>query len=370
MIRKLLTVTLCGAIAGMLCLAYSDTLFTAWNHSRFFPSPSRFGDLYNLTNLRKFKERDYESQSVLKREELSAFTPHDDLHLYLFGDSFTNRIAGACYSAGQTTFERVGVSSREVSLDTSKINVLIIQNVERGITDRFNRRDYIPTFMHNAGFYTPAMKQTFERAASANAGVWADFGGGAVEERLQLLLGNYRPLLLLKEAKAWLNLELLGKVDGHNILSQDQQHVFYHNEASRTVGYTSSFYPVPDSVVAQFVEAMAEIEAHYRAMGFDYVYFVIIPNKATILAPHEGYNQLIPRIHRQALGRVPVLDMYRLLKNTTHTYHRGDGHWNKNGMKLWVEAVNYLLDSLADAPPAAASAQRQAPATTPAFSTR
>lgn len=343
MVRKLFIVMGIGLPLTFILVATLNVFYTAWVQSRFFPSPTQYGDLYNLTNLRAFKERSYITQSSVSEADLPPLVRRDSVHLYLFGDSFINRIPANCYGAGQTEFERVGVSSREVILNKDEINILIIENVERGIADRFSNKDYFNTFIENAGYYTPKAKRKSDRNASVNVGVWGDFGGSAVEERLQLLLGNYRPVLLLKEAKAWINLWLFDKVDGSTVLSHDGKHLFYYNEASRTVGPTSSFYSIGEELVAEFITNMETIEKHYLDMGFDQVYFALIPNKASILAPQEGYNRLIPRMQQQAAGRLAMIDMYSRLQNTTDTYHLGDGHWNKKGMRLWLEEVNKVI---------------------------
>ncbi|HEV7347564.1 hypothetical protein [Telluribacter sp.] len=360
MVLRFLSILVAGIALGFIIIANSDALFYAWTNSRFFPSPNRYGDLYNLTNLRTFKERDYATQSVLTPLDFPRHKRQADVHLYLFGDSFIDRIPLESYCAGQTEFERVGVSSREITLNPNQVNILIIENVERGIADRFSNYDYFNTYIENAGYYTATTRKRFKNNPSVNLGIWGDFGGHAVEERLQLLLGNYGPFLLLKEFKAWVNLWLLNKVDGNNVLSSDKKYLFYQNEASRTVGYTSSFYPIPDTVVTQFVNNMDKVYRHYRQMGFDEVYFAIIPNKATILAPNEGYNRLIPRIMKESAGRFQMIDMYSKLKNTIDYYHVGDGHWNKKGMLMWVNEVNNLTRKVSRKalPPVAGTDQR------------
>jgi hypothetical protein len=142
-----------------LCLvASSNQLFSLWNSMGFMPERAMRGDLYALTYLRQFKEYDYIEQATLPPANHSKSDIQKNTHLFLMGDSFINSIDKSQYIAQKTDFIRLGVNSKKIQLDSIKKNILIIENIERGIGYRLNDDQYQQLFMGTSGYFTHEIK--------------------------------------------------------------------------------------------------------------------------------------------------------------------------------------------------------------------
>lgn len=331
----------------ILCLvASSNQLFSLWNTMGLMPEKAMRGDLYGLTYLRQFKEYDFAEQSILAPANHSKNDIQKNTHLFLIGDSFTNSIDKSQYIAQETDFIRLGVNSKKIQLDSTKRNVLIIQNVERGIGYRLNDDQYQQTFMGTSGYFTHEIKEDLKNENAEKPALLKDFGGNNIEDRLQAMLFNAKIFGLIKEAKAALNLNLFGRIHGKNVISKDQKNIFYLDEAGdeETVGFASSFCNLRDEKIKEYVKNSEEITQFYKNMGFDDVYFAFVPNKVSIIAPNDDkYNHQIERLQKYHSASFKTIDIYSALVGHPEFYHKGDGHWNNKGLALFVEKVNTLL---------------------------
>jgi hypothetical protein len=330
-----------------LCLvASSNQLFSLWNSMGFMPERAMRGDLYALTYLRQFKEYDYIEQATLPPANHSKSDIQKNTHLFLMGDSFINSIDKSQYIAQKTDFIRLGVNSKKIQLDSIKKNILIIENIERGIGYRLNDDQYQQLFMGTSGYFTHAIKDVPKTEDSEKPTLLKDFGGNNIEDRLQAMLFNSKIFGLLKESKAALNFNLFERIHGKNIISKDQKSIFYLDEAGdeEVVGFASSFCNLKDERIKEYVKNSEKITQFYQNMGFDEVYFAFVPNKVSIIAPNDDqYNHQIERLQEYQTTYFKTIDIYSAIAGHPEFYHKGDGHWNNKGLALFVRKVNTLL---------------------------
>ena len=98
------------------------------------PDQYRFGDLYNTSNLRKFKELDYNEKATLLPADKPA-VKSKNIDLYTIGDSFTP-MDTSFYSGRKNFHIWLGAYVDTVKLDPSKKSILVIEVIERTIQER------------------------------------------------------------------------------------------------------------------------------------------------------------------------------------------------------------------------------------------
>lgn len=310
------------------------------------PDRGTRGDLYSLTYLRQFKEYDFVQQSTLTPPKYSEKDIQKNKHLFLIGDSFINSINKNQYVAQKTEFVRIGVNSKKIQLDSTKKNILVIQNIERGIGYRLGNEQYQKNFLGNSCYYTDEVVEENPDESSQKITLFKDFGGNNIEDRLQAMLLNFKIFGLIKESKAALNFTFFDRVHGNNVISKDEKSIFYLDEAGdeSEVGFASSFCQLKEKRVKEYVENSEKITQFYKNMGFDEVYFVFVPNKVSIVAPNDNqYNHQIERIQKYKTASFKTIDLHSEIVGHPEFYHKGDGHWNNKGLALFVKKINGLL---------------------------
>jgi hypothetical protein len=329
-----------------VCLGVSsDLLFNKINSKNIFSTAGLYGDLYELTHLRNFKELNYLQESKLAPPRFSEKYIQKGKNLYIMGDSFTKNIDLNQFIASKTTFIRIGVNSLEIELDKTKKNILVIQNIERGICDRLRNDQYETTFMGLSGYYTKNIKTKCEtpNVNKNTPAILKDFGVANIEDRLQFIFFGNKLFDIVKEIKAKLNFEFFERVEGGHIVSNDGKFLFYNNEANIKIG-TSSFYPLKNSTIEEYSANTQKITKYYRSMGFDEVFYVFVPNKVSICSQNDHiYNHQIERLQQQNSPLFKTINIYSDMINHPEFYHKGDGHWNNKGMALFVQKINNLL---------------------------
>ncbi len=309
----------------------------------FIPNQYIYGDLYNVTNLRAFKETDFTVNTSLTDTDKPR-KKYRDVHLYTIGDSFTD-IDTAYYAGGRNSHVWIGGSSGvETVLDKTKKNILVVQCIERVLQERLYYPDY-ETIYIKGGFVEPGHQynpeQQMPKQNEVTKWILARFGR-EINQRLEFLLFNTWPFTWLKETKALLILNAFGRTPG-SIISHNKRHLFYQLEVD-TAYALSAFRPIPNQRIDTLVTNLNTIRRNYMEMGFDEVYLCLIPNKVTVQEPTYGvYNHQIERIEAHPQLQPPVLSMIDTLRQHPDWYHLGDGHWNKNGKRFWLRQVNRLV---------------------------
>lgn len=313
--------------------------------NRAIPKWNRYGDLYSMTNIERFKEVNFHQNRVIPEVHYSPTEILKNKDLYLMGDSFIEPIHTNQYISEKTEFIRIGISSKQVTLNKNHTNVLVIENVERAICTRLGDSDYQELFMGKSGYYAQGKKQKDGLMNEPNASVFKEFGVNNVENTLQNTLFNFRIILPLKQLKAAINEKIFGRINSNNIISKNGKHIFYHDEASlQKTDNSSSYCPINKNRLNSYIHNAEEITHHYKKMGFDEIYFIFIPNKASICAPNDHpYNHQIELLNEAKNENFKIINIYKDLKGHPELYHIGDGHWNSKGMILFKDKINKLL---------------------------
>lgn len=333
MIIKTLRILLLLFFSTLWFLGCSPDILRQLNKAGVIPDDYRYGDLYRVSNLPEFKER----QEICPKE-FTADAPKLPVNLYLIGDSFTDeeRIGKQDFVAQNYT--RVHwAHTKKIALDRTKKNVLIIQTVERHFRDHFAQA------VRNLEVTTP----TGLAAPPKNIGFWKSFNQifpVNTEEVLESFLFGNDFAFQFKEIKATLNQSIFGRTNDLVSFSKDKKYILLNLDTDSTRIY-SSFTKLYDNEVDSLIMELDRTQKHYLAAGFDEVILSIVPNKATILAQNDGeYNHLIERIQTNKNLSIDFIGVYDAFVNSkSKLYLKGDSHWNCAGQRIWINKVNQKL---------------------------
>jgi hypothetical protein len=316
--------------------AYSPLIYKS---TGLFPDDYRFGDLYRLSYLPDFKEK------ASKCPTSKAGNPEQNVNLFIIGDSFTEaeRVNKNDFNATNYTYTH-WAKQADIQLDTSIRNILILETVERTFKEHFTQK---AENFQLAGFNEKkgVSKKSWKRALVEKSDELITFCfPKGTEERLEHTLFNYDFFLQFRELKAQLNHNIFGRIENKVVLSKDEKHLFYVEEAGTTDEH-SAFYPVSQSEIDTFILNINETREAYLKAGFDEVYLSIIPNKVSILSPDLGkYNHLIERIQADKKLQATIIDTYSdFKKSPDKIYLKSDTHWSCAGRDIWLEKVNKIL---------------------------
>lgn len=309
--------------------------------NRWIPDDYRYGDLYRLSNLEAFKEPQKACDSPVLPKKPA--TLKKNVHLYVIGDSFLEpqRLGKADFIADQ--YQYIHWSKvMHINPDTSAINLLIIESVERHL--RENLAAPISNLVADTAefFPEPAKPRFMVRMDQA-------FSSEKTEERLSTILFEFSPFLALKELKAAFNWHIFDRVSDKVSVSQDKSNIVYYLDTDSTL-ITSSFNEVTNSEIDQLVENLNLSADQLKKMGFDEVILSVIPNKTTVLIPDYGrYNHLIQRIQEHQNLSVEYLDILQDFRSMgTTAYLQGDSHWTCEGQHRWLLKINDNLIRIAE----------------------
>ncbi len=306
---------------------------------------SNFGDLSNIAYLDDIK--------VFQTPNDYNFTPPADtsgpknIDLYLFGDSYTEDVPCAAFAHVNTChFGRKGHHDLVYKLDKSKRNVLLIETAERYVRSNYQNGDI---YNHIRKDLPPALTLAISEPgpvyASVGAGLHvADFFNPNINQNLEYLLFNVNAMNKPRLLKADMNYYLFNRGSGDVVIADDGRHLFL-KETVEPKNECSSYQPFSNEDVTAWANNLNVIYEHYKAEGFDEVYFAIVPNPASVIQP-ANYNNLIPKLQTSPGLKMQMVDVYSHYKNAGNPrqfYRAGDTHWNNKGMQLWLMLVNEQL---------------------------
>ncbi len=286
----------------------------------------RYGDLYRLSNLPQFKEKQYKCKSV-------NVSLDSNLSLFIAGDSFTEKERIDSSDFGVKNYTRVygPAPDRGLKLQSGK-NILIIESVERHFRERFEK-PYTATFLVSDAPKVE-MKSIIKKALEYNLPY--------SEPVHHNNLFAFDFILKIKEWKASFHQKVFGKVDNRVCVSADEKHIFYYLDKQK--GSTNGFEAIPDSSINKYVQNLNVTYDYYKKMGFDEVYFSIIPNKSSVIEPGLDYNKLISKIETHPKLMMPFITVWdAYAKAGASVYAVGDSHWNCQGRQIWLDAVKTKL---------------------------
>ena len=302
----------------------------------------RYGDLYRLSNLSEFRD---------PARTCDAYKPpvkktSRKIHLYIVGDSFTEeqRIGEKDFLADNYT--RVSWSEvLHVKPDTSSINILLIESVERHFREKFSQHPISNILTDSASFISVAGNPGFMHTLDGM------FSSKATEARLDEFLFQNNFILSLKEWKANFNNHVFGRVNKEVVpVKGGTELVYYMDTDEDSTATTSSFAEIEDPEIDSLVQNLNESKKLAIEMGFDKVLLSIIPNKVSVLMPEYGqYNNLIERVYTHPDLSVECLDIYSLFRQMgAAAYLKGDSHWTCQGQYLWLNKVNNTINKITD----------------------
>ncbi|CCG98050.1 hypothetical protein FAES_0036 [Fibrella aestuarina BUZ 2] len=299
----------------------------------------RFGDLYNMTNIARFKEHTFKETDQLDSTDLPA-VKEAGVHLYTIGDSFTD-IDTAFYPAEKNVHVWIGNGRQAIKLDSTKRNVLVIQIIERVLQERFRDHSW-QLYATNALVDSSRIKPPAPKPTTWVGNLLNTRFGSDLNSRLEFMLFNNNIALKAKELKAGFMLDWFDRTAGAR-LSANKQHAFYDAETD-TTQQLSSFRHIREQDIDAVVKHLNYVTDYYRKLGFQEIYLTLIPNKSTVLAPTLGvYNHQIERIERHPDLQPTVISTINTIRQHPDWYHLGDGHWNKQGRRYWLGIVNNLV---------------------------
>ncbi len=313
-------------------LGFSGSM-AKWLHEKGITQDDyRYGDLYRMSNLAKFK-------APLEECPVPQNPPAGNTSLIIMGDSFTEKERlEKNHFKGLDSYNRYFITDTvNVKLDTSKRNVLIIETVERHFRERFVK----PFSNLQVSENQPIAKVTKEESLKEMV---LNYEVPYNTERHESILFSSDFFLTFKEWKAWLNWKLFNRLDEKVMLSKDEKYLLYQVDAQPS-GINSCFDKISEEEIKSMVDNLNLTYQFYKKVGFDEVYLSIIPNKTSILGTDLGeYNHLIERIQQHSDLKIPFFDIYSPYHQSKKLlYEKGDSHWNCEGKQMWLDLVNAKL---------------------------
>lgn len=307
-----------------------------------------YGDLYEMAYLPGFKLAAQEALKV----KLNTKPSKRFINLYTLGDSY---LASSLKSdtifnhVKEYEFNRFEIThldswnSANFNVDTSKLNVLLIESVEGNIWWRLADTNFIYTKLK---IVKPENDKSQTNTFSFDKAV-NSFFNPIIETNLQYCLFDYSLLYPIKELKSIINYKIFDRLDKDVEISTNKKYLLSKPILNKDIAY-SSFYKFEDAFIDKTVSSLNSINEKSKKIGFDKVYFTFIPNPVSLLDSTRGeYNHLIPRIQNHPNLKVDIIDIYTPFKKTDiQVYRNSDTHWNQDGFNMWVNLFNEKLDSL------------------------
>lgn len=305
--------------------SFSDYLFD----QKILKDDFRYGDLYRLSNLPKFKKPLEKCEQFSKKEKIK-------ISLFLAGDSFTEdkRISEKDFVADSYFRGNVAEANEDLPEVTTK-KVLIIETVERHFRERFAEPWKNWEYKLKKG----------EEKEHISIPYLLSLNMPYNEKLHQASLFGFDAILRIKEWKALLNYYLFNKIDEKVYLSNDKNSILYYLDIEP--GISSCFDTLEEKEIEKLVRNVNITYEYYKSLGFDEVILSIIPNKTSILGRDLGnYNNLVARLENNSKLEMPLISVSKEFeKGGSKFYDLGDSHWNCVGEQIWINKVNdKLLD--------------------------
>jgi len=293
---------------------------------------ARYGDLYSNCFLPGYMDTAY---IPLKENKVAGNTD-----LYIIHDSYLegkilkenfiglNKLVMADYRSG----------GGEVRPDKTKRNILVIECSERTAEWRLTDTLTILSRIDVSG------KKLNGSAEQDGEPLLNYFFNPNINQNVEFMLYDYEYFIPVKNAKAWLNYVLFKRLPKDVSISTDEKYLLL-NETVDPRSATGSFAPLDHAYLNYVTRCVNRLNAYYRSNGFDEVYFSVIPNPVSIVDEYRGpYNQKMGWLEKNNLLQGKYLSMYLVFKGArSRIYRTDDTHWNGNGLQLWVDEVNKII---------------------------
>jgi hypothetical protein len=295
-----------------------------------------FGDLYGISYIPEFR--------IPKEEkfiEVPAGLPVEkDIDLYIVGDSYLysylDTIPNYFARVGKLDFRRwAHVPVREESFTSGRKKVLLIESVERNMA-------HVIGLDHVRAVFEPITPPVLPWWERWNEAIKSALYHPNLESNLDFTLFNMALFSPIKEWKAAWNDRVFGRLASEVHRSKAGDRLYMHETVdAHAIG--SSYREISEQEVKLTVQKMEEIQAFYRASGFDLVLFSFMPNPVSLLEEERG-NQFLQRLQVAASGKVIMIDPSARLKSKAAQYfYQSDSHWNQRGARVWLDQLNEVL---------------------------
>lgn len=304
----------------------------------------RYGDLYRLCNLRRFKI------NVPKYEPIPAQdTLLNNINLYLYGDSFSKYFIHADFGTQSYVTKRWNKGTFRVQIDTAKYNVLLIESIERRIKERLAVTD--PPVI--ASSHVPKANEPLSDSTKDKKDQKAIFVFNNEQSLANLCFENdftHELILLFRESKASMQEFLLKKISTQTPIAPDGKYLYCDEEYDPKSPY-SSYFPHTDSTIDTLINNLNSWNKQWKEQGFDTIIFALIPNKCTVRETQRtDYNHLIERIEKHKNNEqmfVSIYDAFLRVNPHTPLYYQSDTHWNAQGRQIWLRSIREKLIDIA-----------------------
>jgi len=303
----------------------------------------RYGDLYRLSNLAQFKQATEDCP-----KKFAENRSKNNTSLYIIGDSFTEKERIDANDFNTNGYLRIHWNdSLNISLDTTKRNILVLQTVERHFREHFAVPVHQFTVENKKLFASTSQKAKEVELSDFFLALYneAEQTLKESEESLTSFLFSGDFFLHLKEWKSAINLHWFDRHNDQIALSPDKKNILFCWDTD-SVRITSSFNYFPESELQKLIQQVNQTRVYYKKLGFDEVYLSIIPNKTSIVAPEMGqYNHLVERVQQHPLLKAPFIDTWTpFSQHSQEVYSLSDTHWNCKGQAIWVAKMNEVIN--------------------------
>jgi hypothetical protein len=323
------------------------------------PSGHLYGGLYGLCFLPGYK-----SEVWYEKPVISPATCKDPrkINLYAICDSYLNGfVRSDTIFCGVRSYRPTSWGPEpmtDVELDSTEINVLLIERVERAFPEitlqnyleKIKFRDKHKNGEENPGTTSKAGQPVFVRAYEKIENAYALLMNENIKQNLEYNLFDYLCFIPLKEMKAWLNYRLFGHLHEMVAVIPGYPYLFLR-ETVDPKSARSSFRQIDDAGIDSIVSRLNATYAYYRHKGFDEVFYTVTPNPVSIICPGYGrYNNVIRRVRDHPGLVMPMIDLIDRFDTTgCQLYFNSDSHWNFNGFNIWVNELNNRLRTVSKA---------------------
>lgn len=307
-----------------------------------FPSDKyTYADFYGITYLKKYKDIAVHAEDLRSYHYKSKRSTN--VNLYSIGDSylaFFIKSDSLLKNADAYHFVRYEYTSKNIYLDRSKKNILVIEMVEREIRPRLLNPSYIYNHLSIARQPSDEKETDYFPNHCKN-----NLFNNKIEQNLTFNLFDYAIFQPFRELKAELNYKMFDRTSSSVYISERKDRLYF-NSTIDTTNSQSSFTTIPNPEIDLMVTNLNRIRKHYLKLGFTEVYLSLIPNPVTILEPYLfTYNKLIPRLQSHPELAVPVINTYSKLHKIADQpiFQRSDSHWDKAGFLAWRDQMDSVL---------------------------
>jgi len=291
---------------------------------------ARYGDLYSNCFLPGYLDTAFMPLKNYKNDAQKT-------DLYLIHDSY---LADKVRKENFQGIRRLAMSDLRqgeihVSLDPVQKNVMLIEFSERAaewrLTDtsllfskiKLQRPD---PFVSGDSDDTPVLNYLFNPNINQN---------------LEFALYDYEYFIPIKNLKAQINYSLFKRLPHDVSISTDEQYLLL-SETVNPVSYASSFFARSPDYHNYVLYCADRIVSHFKGLGFDEVYFSVVPNPVSIVDEKRmSYNHKVELLEEHPLQGAAYISVYKLFKESKRrVYRTDDSHWNGRGIQIWVDEVN------------------------------